>query len=353
MSISCPVRNRARIVKNVKIERQLSGPGKILVKKGAKIVPSDIMGEAKISPKLIVFDLPKLLKVRPAKASDLLLFPIGERVVQDQPIARSQSLFLGKRTLIAPQNGVLFEFERASGSLTFQPEAEGKEKLLALVWGKVDEVEKDRKVVITTNFYEITGVLGRGNAVGNLKVLKTQEERVSHVDIDGTFKGEVLVVGPILGKDTFKKAHVLGVAGLVTGGIHFRDLYNQEDNQMAVLVTEGLGKLAIGDDIWRLLKRFEGRTVFLRGEKNLLQIPLEEEVEEKCYPKMEEKKREIAVGNLVRLIGDPGPIGTVGKVLEIGKKKTKLESGIKTILVKVKIRDKEVEVPVNNLEIIQ
>jgi hypothetical protein len=353
MSITCPVRSRVKLVKNVKIDRCLSGPGEIFVKKGGKIVPSDIIGEAKVPSSPIVFNLPKLLKVKKEKAPHLLLSSIGEKVAYGQPIARSQSLFWGRKTLIAPQNGVLVKFDEKRGFLTFQPEGRETEKLAALVWGKVTGVTKEEKVTITTSFLEITGVLGRGTVSGNLRVLKAKDEVVSHLEVEGKFGGEILVAGPILTKDTLKKAQVLEVAGFVTGGVHYRNFSDAEEDQLPVLVTEGFGKLPIGDDVWQVLEHFKGRAVFLRGEEKLLQVPLDEkEIKKEKHEKIKEKERGIAVGDLVRLTGEPGPIGTVGKVFKIGNKEQKLNSGLKAVLVGIKIKEGEVEVPVNNLEII-
>lgn len=351
MSIVCPVRTRIQFFKDAKVKRKLLGEGKILVKKGQSVVPSDVIAKVEIRGKPLIFDLPQLLKAKKPFSKKHLLKKIGERVEKGEKLVCLKSLFFGRKTLIAPCGGEILEFKESSGQLVFQPETREEVQVLGLFWGEVEKVGKN-EVVFKTSFVDILGVLGIGEASGKILICRDRVDCFSLFSKKDSLKEEILVFEENPGRAALEKLKIRDASGVICGGVHFRDFQSCQKRKLPLLVTEGFGKLKIGEDLLGILQKYEGRRVLLEGEEKRLRIPLKKE-EIRRIKQKETKERELKIGDKVRLIGEPGPLGVQGTVEEIGRNKVVLESGFKAVLVKVKIGKETLEVPSSNLEVIE
>lgn len=351
MSASCPVRTRIKFFKEEKVERKLSGKGEVLVKKDQKVAPDDVIAKVEVGGEPLIFDLPQLLRAKRPFPKNSLLKKIGEKVEKGERLASFKSLFLGKKTLIAPCSGLILEFKEDSGELIFQPETKEEVQMPGLFWGEVEKIKRD-KVVLKTSGVDIFGFLGIKEAIGKILLCREQTSELS-LFRENSLRGKILVFGESPGRAALEKLKIRGASGVICGGVHFRDFQSYQKGELPFLATEGCGKIKIGDDLLEIFQKYEGRDVLLEGEKKQVRIPLRKE-ELKSIKKTEAvKERELKLGDRVRLIGEPGPVGAQGVVIEIGKKKVVLESGFKVVLVKVKVDDEVLEVPSENLEIIE
>lgn len=346
--ISCPVRIRTRFCLDEEIKRKLQGKAKVLVKRGQQVDPQKMIARLEIGGEPLVFDLPRLLKAKKPFTEKHLLKKPGEKVKKGDRLACLQSFLFGKRILIAPRSGEIKELKESSGELVFLPETRQEVAVPSLFWGEVVKAGKE-EAVIKSQFLDVFGVSGSGQALGKLILCRAGESRFSFPDQEDLESG-ILVFQDSPGRASLEKLKICGAAGVICGGLHWRDFSGCQRRDLALLITEGLGKLRIGQDLWEVLQEYEGRPVFLEGEKKRLRIPLEKK-EARRGEKEAARERELKKGDQVRLVGEPGPIGAQGKVVEIEAKKTRVESGFKTVLVKVKTDTDLLKVPAANLEI--
>lgn len=312
-------------------------------KKGQSVRPEEVLARGKVVSEPLVFDLGRLLKAKkPFSAKHLLKKP-GEKVKKGDRLVCLQSFLFGKRILIAPSAGQVKELKETSGELVFQPALKEEINFPSLFWGEVAKVGKE-EVVIKTQFLDVFGVLGSGRASGEL--ILGEGERESP-------ESGIFIFQDSPGRATLEKLKIRGAAGVICGGVHGRVFEGCRRRGLPLLLTEGLGRLRMGDDLWSLFQKHEGRLVLLNGEKKRLRIPLEEKEAKGAKKEAgKETEKELKKGDRVRLVGEPGPIGVQGKVIEIAGKKTPLDSGFRAVLVKVKTEEEVLEVPAPNLEIL-
>ena len=352
MSVFCSVRTRIKIFKDERVERKFFGEGKILVKKGQKVAPDEVIAKIMVGGEPLVFDLPLLLKAKKPFPKRNLIKPINKKVEKGEGLACTKSLFFGKKTLIAPCSGKILALKEETGELIFQPEAKKEVQVPSLFWGEVESVEKDQ-VVLNTSFQDILGTVGLNQAFGKILICQDQAECFSFLKKKDSLQNQVFVFFESPGRAVLEKLKIRGISGVVCGGVHFRDFEGCQRLELPLLLIEGFGNLKLGEDLFRVFPKYEGREVMLEGKKKRLRIPLKEEEVKGGREGKEVKERELKVGDKVRLVGEPGSIGVQAKVVEIGKRKVVLESNFKAVLVKVRVGQKTLEVPSNNLEIIE
>lgn len=351
--IVCPIRTRIKFFKEERVERGLLGEGEVLVKKGQTVEPGDVIAKIKVEGKPLIFDLPQLLMAKKPFSKKHLLKKKGEKVEKGEKLVCLKSFFGGKRTLIAPCGGKILEFKENSGQLVFQPGAKKEAQIPSLFWGRVEKVGKEA-VVLKSNFLDVFGVLGVGEAFGKILICNDQLSSPSLFDRGDSLKEKIFVFRGSLGGATLEKLRIRDAGGVICGGLHLRDFQSCRKSGLPLLITEGFGKLRMGDDLLEILKEYGGKTVLLEGGEKRLRVPLnrKETGNTETLKITKGAERELEKGDKVRVVGEPGPIGAQGKVLDMGKKKTMLESGFKAFLVKIKAGDEVLELPSNNLEIL-
>lgn len=353
--VVCPIRTRIKFFKEEGVERRLLGEGEVLVKKGQVVKSNDLIAKVKVREEPLVFDLPQLLKAKKPFSKKHLLKKKGEKVEKGEKLVYLTSFFGARRTLIAPCEGKILGFKENSGQLIFQPEAKEELQMQSLFWGQVEKVGKET-VVLKSNFLDIFGVAGAGEAFGEILICDNQLSNPSLFDGEGLLKEKIFVFRGSPGGATLEKLKIRDAGGVICGGLRFRDFQSCRKSRLPLLIIEGFGKLRIGGDLLEILKKYEGKKALLEGEERRLRVPLEK-IDGQTWGKETETEteteRELKIGDKVRLVGEPGPVSVQGKVLEIDKKKTLLESGFRAVLVKIKAGDEVLELPSNNLEIIK
>lgn len=321
----------------------MPGEGKVLLKKGQPVSPEDVLARVEAVSEPLVFDLPRLLKAKKPFSSKHLLKKPGEKVKKGDRLVCLQSFLFGKRILIAPSAGQIEELKESSGKLVFRPALKKEISFPSLFWGEAVKVGK-KEVTIKTQFSDVFGVLGSGQASGEL-ILGAGEGESSEPGI--------FVFQESPGRATLEKLKIRGAVGVICGGVHWRVFESCRRRGMSLLVTEGLGRLKMGDDLWSLFQKYQGRLVLLDGEKKRLRIPLEKKEAQGGGKEVGEKEeKELKKGDRVRLTGEPGPIGIQGQVVEVAGEKARLDSGFKAVVVKVKTEEEALDVPLPNLEIL-
>lgn len=350
------------------------GHGQIKALVGQEVAPSDILGEGYSTAGFRTIYLAKTLGVSPKKAFSCLKRSLQQNIYQGELLASASELFgLKKNNLLSPVDGVLDYYDEQKGELRLKLLPK-KIKLVSGVYGVIEEVDnKNTTVIIKTLADLIYGVCGTGQErEGQLMIVSPPEGLISSKQVVKEMEDKIIVGGGTVFPDVLDKMITIGVSGIVAGGIGYHDYKkitggivtkHWSDIGMSFLITEGFGFLPMGKDIYNLIKKYEGKYVFLDGNLRKLILPSYDEscmiyIQRTKLPfiakpgvEPEVKKLEIKAGFWVKIIGAPS-MGLLGRVREVDQVATRLPSGIEANLVTVETRLKKVRVPYMNLEII-
>lgn len=373
---------KPRVEKDVitRVKRILRGKGQFNVSPGQEVEPAEIIGKAEVSSGFRILNLSALLSVPPKDTAKYLKRAIGQRIYKGELLAFKKEWFLtGKKVITAPTDGVLDCLDERTGELkiSFLPR---KADLPAGVFGVVEIVDQERgQVIIRTQVSRIHGMFGSGRSRdGFLHILGKNDDLISG-DLPGAnYEGQVLVGGSLIFKDAIPVAISAGTYGIITGGINAGDYRGMaggrlsfprkldNDIGISIVVCEGFGSVPIGDDIFKLLSEYEGKFVFIDGNKVLINLPSFSsssliKVKSTRLPELQNneitedvrytERLELETGMKVRIVGN-SYLGEQGKLVAIDDSQTLLPSKIKSFLATVETRRRKIQVPVANLQII-
>ncbi len=375
------VLQRIRIERDIvtRVKRVLKGKGALNIALGQQVSPSDIIGTSLVSSGFRTLNLAELLSVSSDKINKYLKKQIGTRVYKDELLAfKDGGLFGGKKLVISPTDGVLDYINPKTGEIRLTHFAK-KTDLPSGVFGIVEALDNGRGIVIIkTQVSRIYGMLGSGRTRdGTLVILGGRDGLINKADISPKYDEHILVGGSLVFKDSISAAISSGVNGIITGGINANDYQSmaggrilfphklENDVGISLLVCEGFGSVAIGEDIYALLKEYNGKFVAMEGNRAILDLPSFESksiVRVKSTqlppildepPDLEEaiKLGELKVGSIVRAVGNTYA-GEQGRVSSIDQTETVLPSGIRAILVTIETKRRKIQLPVANLELI-
>lgn len=374
---------RLRIEKDVvtRIKRSLKGKGKIAVKLGQEVTPSDIIGTAQVASGFRILNISDLLSISPNQVGNFLKKQIGQRLYKGELLAyKKEGIFSGKKIVTSPTDGILDFLNPKTGEirLTFLPR---KVDLPSGVYGIVEYINSDHGyIIIKTQASKIFGVFGSGRSRdGNLLLIGRREGLMGGSDIASKFEGHILVCGSLIFKDGISEAISCNINGIITGGINAQDFRGmsgghlnfpkrlENDIGISVVVTEGFGSIPIGEDIYQLLSIFDGKYVSLDGNKAIITLPsfesksmtqvrnikLPQILEDTQNTKEQDYKTtvgELRVGVFVRVIGNTFA-GNIGRILAIDQTESLLPSGVRSNFITVETKRRKIQVPVANVEI--
>lgn len=378
-----PVPIRLRVEKDVvvRVTRVLKGKGSLSVSVGQQVTPDEIIGSGTIASGFRTLNLATLLSVSPGEVSKYLTRKLNQRIYKGELLASKKGWLLsGKKIVISPTDGVLDFLNPKTGELkiAFLPK---KSDLPAGVFGFVEHIDTIRgQVIIRTLVSKIYGMFGSGRVRdGILHILGKKDSLISKADIQTKYDGGILVGGSLFFKDTISACISQGVSGIITGGSNAEDYKGMaggrlvfprkldNDIGIGIVVCEGFGSVPIGDDIFEVLSAYEGKFVFIDGNKALINLPSFSsasltKIKNTKLPPMQNndlggsagysmETQELKIGSKIRIIGN-AYLGEQGKVTSIDDSPTLLTSGIKACLVTIETNRRKLQVPVANLEII-
>ena len=348
----CPVRARIEEKRKLLIDRVYPGKGKPAVKVGQTVSEADIIAHCEVSAGQRLIKVAHVLGVSGGQAKDFLTRKVGDRIYEGEAIARKKAIFgLGKIEVRTPVDGVIEEIDdRGDVILRFLP------KPVRLVSGASGTIEKisENKITLSTIATKVRGFVSAGiNREGTISVIAEHSDFILPAVIKADSQGKILVGGAILERAALEKAVTLGVKGIVTGGVNYRDFATLSggDVGVTVMVTEGFGTLPMGEDILQFFKKMNGRAGFISGEENQLVIP-EIDVGEANKQTASPSWRELARGDKVRFFRE-GSSDLSGVVKDLPGEQL-LNSGVLTEVALVAFSSKEeMLLPAANLEIVE
>ncbi len=367
---------RFRVIENrcIHVKRSVSGKGQVGVRVGQELQPQDIIGNSEISSGFTVVEVAKKLGVSPSEIQRYLQRSVGSKIFKGELLASKKGL-LGNKVITSPTDGLIESLDPQKGELKLRFLVQPM-PITSGVFGIVDAVDKSSgEVLIKTLVTEVYGVLGTGNERSGVLALLSRQGELTNADkITPELESRIIVAGGLLYGEVLKKAVALGVHGIVCGGMNFSDLKSMvgsvnptrrlgTDVGISLIVSEGLGPVGIGDDIYKVIAAHQGNFAFINGNIGRLILPSNRidsilTLRKTALPQSkapdiapELSLNEIRAGQKVRVIWPPF-FGMQGVVLEQDSNSTVLESGISTIMVTIQTPKQKIKVPFPNIEII-
>lgn len=371
---------RLRVEKDVvtRVHRTLKAKGQLNISSGQEVAPDDIIGSCQVSPGFRTLNLAQILSVSPREVKKYLKRWLGQKIYKGELLAyKNQGFLREKKIVISPSDGVLDYFNEQTGELrlNFLPR---KIDLPAAVYGVVEEVDASRNdIIIRTQVSRIYGMFGTGrNRDGTLNIICRRDELMGESKITAENSDQILVGGSLIYKETISKAISSGVSGIITGGINAGDYKAmaggrlifpkklENDIGVSVVICEGFGPQSLGEDIYEVLQRYNGKFVLLDGNHAIINLPSFESncmrrVKSTALPKQQDvvveesepKLQDINIGAMIRVVGNSYS-AEQGRILAIDRTETMLPSGISALLLTVETKRRKIKIPIDNVEMI-
>jgi hypothetical protein len=350
-----PPETRVLPLTTIRRERVLPMPGKVLVNPGDRVQPSQPVAQAEVSGEVSVVNVAHLLRVPAAKAYKYLKVKEGADVTMNTVIAAKGLTAAGR--VKSPANGFVYRIDKSTGRVLIKVVSRPLE-LSAYLAGTVATVMAGHGVVVETTGALIQAALGfGGESFGVLQVVsKRASDPMKARTIDVTMHGAIIVGGAWFDETVLEQAIQMKVRGLIAGSMDGGLLEAARTAPFPILLTEGLGHVAMAAPIFRLLKSNTGREVSISAvtrtrwgvQRPEIVIPLPSD----SKPEPPAFGMPLAVGVRVRVLRGPRQ-GKVGQVTALPDLPQQIETGAKVHCAEVDLGgdDGRTLVPFANLEI--
>jgi len=358
----------------VRRRRVLPLVGTVLVKQGDQVRATQPVARAELPGKVFPINLANQLGVAPNEITDYLVKKAGDPVRKDEILAENKPFIKWFKTEIpSPITGTLESFSTVTGQVLLR-EPPRVLDVLGYIDGVIVETMPQQGVVVETVCSLVQGIFGIGGETGGELVVGVArpDEALTAAHLKPEMKGKIVVGGAFLSADTMAKAKEIGVAGLVVGGIHDKDLRallgydlgvaitGTEQVGFTLILTEGFGTIPMAQKTFKLLSAHAGEQASISGATQIRagvirpEIIIPKKTGAAVVASVAASEREgIRMGDPVRIIRDPlfGKIGQVS-ALPPDLRKIPTESEVRVLEVRFSDGSKAV-IPRTNVEVIE
>jgi hypothetical protein len=339
----------------IRRERVLPMPGKVLVNSGDRVQPAQPVAQAEVSGEVSVVNVAHLLRVPPARAHKYIKVKEGADVTVNTVLASKGLTAAGR--VKSPANGFVYRIDKSTGRVLIKVISRPLQ-LTAYLAGTVSDVMAGHGVVIETTGALIQAALGLGGeSYGVLQVVsKRAADPMKARAIDVTMHGALVVGGAWFDETVLQQAIQMQVRGLIAGSMDGGMLEAARNAPFPILLTEGLGHIAMAAPIFKLLKSNVGREASISAltrsrwgvQRPEILIPLPSD----SKPEPPAFGIPLALGVRVRVLRGPRQ-GKVGQVTALPELPQQIETGAKLHCAEVDLGgdDGRTLVPFANLEI--
>jgi len=358
----------------IRRRRQLPLPGQVLVQVGDHVQANQPVARAELPGKVYPINLANQLGVAPDEIKEYLVKKEAESIQRDEILAESKPLIKWFKTEIrSPVTGTVESLSTVTGQVLLREPPRNLE-VLGYVNGSVVEVQPKQGVTVETTCTLIQGIFGIGGETWGTVILaaKSPGDVLRPDQVTADMKGKIVVGGSFLPAETLTKAKELGLAGLVVGGIHDKDLRallgydlgvaitGTEQVGFTLILTEGFGTIPMAQKTFELLSAHTGEKASVSGPTQIRAGVIRPEI---IIPKQAgpvrgigpttPQREGIRMGDPVRIIRDP-LFGKIGQVSALPSDLQKVPTESEVRVLEVKFPDGEVAViPRANIEVIE
>ncbi|MBH0198329.1 MAG: hypothetical protein HP497_02785 [Nitrospira sp.] len=356
----------------IRRRRILPLPGTVLVKVSDRVRSNQPVARAELPGKVYPLNLANQLGVAPDEIKDYLIKKEGDAVQKDEILAENKPLIKWFKTEIrSPVTGKVESVSTVTGQVLLREPPRVLE-LLGYVDGTVVEIHPQQGVTIECLCSLVQGIFGiGGETYGELVMaVAASDEALTPAHVKPDMKGKIVVGGSFLSAETMAKAKEMGVAGLVVGGMHDKDLRallgydlgvaitGTEQVGFTLILTEGFGTIPMAAKTFTLLSAHAGQYASISGATQIRAGVIRPEIiipqtETQAGTITQPQRSGIRVGDLVRIIRDP-LFGKIGEVSALPSDLTKIPTESEVRVLEVRFPDRQVAViPRTNIEVIE
>ena len=356
----------------VRRRRLLPLPGKLLVAQGDSVRSDQAVARAELPGKVYPVNLANQLSIAPDEINDYLVKKAGDLIQKDEILAENKPLIKWFKTEIrSPVTGTIESLSTVTGQVLLR-EPPRILDVLAYIDGTVLETIPQQGVVVEATCSLVQGIFGIGGEVwGEIAVaVQSPDEPLMPNHLTPSMKGKIVVGGSFLSSETMAKAKEVGVAGLVIGGIHDKDLRailgydlgvaitGSEQVGFTLILTEGFGTIPMAAKTFKLLTAHAGKTASISGATQIRAGVIRPEI---IIPQAtsapvgaaQPQREGIRLGDPVRIIRDP-LFGKIGEVSSLPPDLTKIPTESEVRVLEVKFADgSRAVIPRTNIEVIE
>jgi biotin carboxyl carrier protein len=357
----------------IRRRRLLSLPGTVLVTAGERVRANQPVARAELPGKVYPLNLANQLGVAPDEINEYLIKKAGDPVNKGEILAENKPLIKWFKTeVLSPITGVVESVSTVTGQVLLREPPRVLE-LLGYVDGLIVEVIPQQGVVVETDCSLVQGIFGIGGETrGEIVIAVTSPDDVlTPRHLTPAMKGKVVVGGSFISSEALMRAKEVGVAGLVIGGIHDKDLRallgydlgvaitGTEQVGFTLILTEGFGTIPMADKTFTLLSAHAGQEASISGATQIRAGVIRPEI---IIPKGTSSARAVAVvaeregiriGDQVRIIRDP-LFGKIGEVASLPPDLQKIPTESEVRVMEVRFADgSRVMIPRTNIELIE
>lgn len=358
----------------VRRRRLLSLPGTVLVTAGEIVRADQAVARAELPGKVYPLNLANQLGVAPDEINEYLVKKAGDSVNKDEILAENKPLIKWFKTeILSPITGVVESVSTVTGQVLLREPPRVLE-LLGYVDGLIVEVIPQQGVVVETACSLVQGIFGIGGETrGEIVIAVTSPDEVltpRHLTAD--MKGKVVVGGSFISSEALTWAKEVGVAGLVIGGIHDKDLRallgydlgvaitGTEQVGFTLILTEGFGTIPMAGKTFNLLSAHAGQQASISGATQIRAGVIRPEI---IIPKVgvsiaqgaaaAPEREGLRIGDQVRIIRDP-LFGKIGEVAGLPSDLQKIPTESEVRVMEVRFPDgSKAVIPRTNIELIE
>jgi hypothetical protein len=308
------------------------------VENGTPTTAEQVVARTELPGKVHAVNLANLLGVAADEVNDYLSVKVGSSVQRDQVIAESKPFIKWFKTEVrAPITGTLESVSTVTGQALMREPARSLD-VLAYVDGRVVDVHPGQGVTVETECSLVQGIFGIGGETWGPLIMGVESPRdvLTPSQLTGEMAGKIVIGGAFLSAATLQRAKEVGIAGLVAGGLHDKDLRELLGYDLGVaitgtervgftlILTEGFGTIPMAAKTFSLLKAHVGQKASISGATQIRAGVIRPEIiiarrdgaggDGATVPEME--KAGIRVGDDVRVIRDP-LFGHIGRVVAL------------------------------------
>lgn len=349
-------------------------PGTVLVAVGDVVQSNQPVARAELPGKVYPLNLANQLGVAPDEIKEYLVKKEGEPVRKDEILAENKPLIKWFKTEIrSPITGTVESLSTITGQVLLREPPRVLE-LLAYVDGTVVDVHPRQGVTVEARCSLVQGIFGIGGETAGVlaTAVAKPDEVLSPAHLTADLKGKIVVGGSFLSAETMARAKEIGVAGLVVGGIHDKDLRallgydlgvaitGTEQVGFTLILTEGFGTIPMAQKTFALLSAHVGEKAAISGATQIRAGVIRPEIiiaksagAAQSGAVAAPPREGIRIGDPVRIIRDP-LFGKIGEVSALPADLQKIPTESDARVLEVRFSDGQVAVvPRTNIEVIE
>jgi len=357
----------------VRRERRLPLAGEVLVKAGDVVKGTDVVARTFLPGNVETVNVANKLGMPPEEVPKFMVAQQGAQVAENQVIAEMKQLFgLFSSKATSPVAGTIETISAVTGQVIVR-EPPLAVSVTAYIDGEIVRVHGSVGVDVQCIGTFVQGIFGIGGEThGDIAIVAAGPDDIVESDRFGAeLADQIVVAGSLVTGEVYERAAAIGIAALVCGGFHDRDLRRllgydlgvaitgHEEIKPILIITEGFGCIAMAEATFRLLQAHAGEHASANGATQIRAGVLRPEIiipatgARAATDAEESMPMGLTEGSPVRIIREPG-FGRIGVVKALPAGVVEIESEAKVRVAEVELPDgSTATVPRANLEAIE